>query len=281
MRVLQVRRGVAFERQHPIPVEDVVLDPIGRQVGVLQRADADHPADLDAARRRAGRGSSRRTDAVARSMASSTRSTNRTGSPLRLFSILRSLPSTLPKATCTASAGGTQPAGHRGDVEHHRKVLRLRRADDVDEQRRLDPLDAVEHTGQVAGAVVEPAAALLHDQRQRIAVAVRVAGREHDIGAVALLQQPGCVEPLDDLGQQVVVHALAGEVVVGQQHAELAVQPIEVGACSGRRAASTAAASRDRRSAATRRDCGRGPGTRRWRRTSPWPACRSRRDRRR
>ena len=32
--------GVALEGEHAIPVEDVVLDPIGRQVGVLQRADA-------------------------------------------------------------------------------------------------------------------------------------------------------------------------------------------------------------------------------------------------
>ena len=53
-------------------------------------------------------------------------------------------------------------------------------------------------------------------------------GREDDVGAVALLQQASGAQPLDDLGQQVVVHALAGEVVVGQQHPELAVQPVEV-----------------------------------------------------
>ena len=35
--VLQVGRGVAVEGQHPVPVEDVVLDPVSRQLGVLQR----------------------------------------------------------------------------------------------------------------------------------------------------------------------------------------------------------------------------------------------------
>ena len=47
MRVLEVRRRIALEREHAVPVEHVVLDAICRQVGVLQRADSDHPADLD------------------------------------------------------------------------------------------------------------------------------------------------------------------------------------------------------------------------------------------
>ena len=108
-------------------------------------------------------------------------------------------------------------------------MLRLRRAHDVEEQRCLDSLDPVENTCQIAGAVIEPATTLLDDQRQRGTVAIRVTGREHDIGPVADLQQAGRAQPLDDLGQQVVVHALAGQIVVGQQHVEFAVQPIEVG----------------------------------------------------
>jgi len=39
--VLQVWRCVAIESQHAVPVEDVVLDTIGRQVRVLHRADTD------------------------------------------------------------------------------------------------------------------------------------------------------------------------------------------------------------------------------------------------
>ena len=57
--VLQVGRGVAVEGQHPVPVEDVVLDAVGRQVGVLDGADADRPGDCGPLLRSPGRGSSR------------------------------------------------------------------------------------------------------------------------------------------------------------------------------------------------------------------------------
>ena len=45
VRVLQVRAGVAVEREHAVEVERVVLDPFARQVGVLHRADADGARD--------------------------------------------------------------------------------------------------------------------------------------------------------------------------------------------------------------------------------------------
>src|SRR5206468_6412043 len=44
-RVLQVGAGVAAERDHPVPVEDIRAFPRGRQVGVLDRADADGLGD--------------------------------------------------------------------------------------------------------------------------------------------------------------------------------------------------------------------------------------------
>ena len=47
------------------------------------------------------------TAARPRSIASSITSMNRTGSPLRLLSSLRSSPSTTPKETCSARVGGT------------------------------------------------------------------------------------------------------------------------------------------------------------------------------
>ena len=43
--VLQVGARVAVEGQHALPVEDVVLDAIGREVGVLDGADADGSGD--------------------------------------------------------------------------------------------------------------------------------------------------------------------------------------------------------------------------------------------
>ena len=46
--------------------------------------------------------------------------------------------------------------------------------------------------------------------------------------AVGLLQQAGGVETLEDLGHQRLVAALAGQVVVGEQHAELVVDLVPV-----------------------------------------------------
>jgi len=43
VRVLRVARAVAVEADHAIDVEDVVLHAIAREIGVLDRADADHP----------------------------------------------------------------------------------------------------------------------------------------------------------------------------------------------------------------------------------------------
>ena len=45
VRVLQVGPGVALEGQHAVPVEDVVARALGRQVGVLDRADAERVGD--------------------------------------------------------------------------------------------------------------------------------------------------------------------------------------------------------------------------------------------
>ena len=173
-----------------------------------------------------------------------------------------------------------QPAGHRRHREHHREVLRLRRADDVQQPRRLDPLDAVDDARQVARGVREGAGPAAHDQRQRLALAVREPGREHDLGAVGLLEQAGRGEPLDDLGHQRLVAALAGDVVVGEQHAELGVDVVPVLGALARRAPATARSSPGRAAAAARRAAGRAPGSRRRRRTWRWPPCRRRRGRR-
>jgi hypothetical protein len=44
----QVRRGVAVESKHSIPVEDVVLDPVVGEIGILDGADADALRDRGA-----------------------------------------------------------------------------------------------------------------------------------------------------------------------------------------------------------------------------------------
>ena len=45
MGVLQVGRGVPFEGQHAVPIEDVIFVPVTRQVRVLDGADPDRPGD--------------------------------------------------------------------------------------------------------------------------------------------------------------------------------------------------------------------------------------------
>ena len=108
-------------------------------------------------------------------------------------------------------------------------MLGLRGADHVEHERGSEALDAVDHTGKVARGVVEPTVALADNERQGLALAVDEAGREHHVGPVGLLQQPGPVESLDHLVEQAVVARLAREVRAREQHTELAVDDVEVG----------------------------------------------------
>lgn len=50
VRVLQVRRGVAVQREHLVPTEHVIALAVGEQVGVFDRAEADNARDLPALR---------------------------------------------------------------------------------------------------------------------------------------------------------------------------------------------------------------------------------------
>ncbi len=107
-------------------------------------------------------------------------------------------------------------------------MQRLRRADDVQHERRAHPLDTVEHTGEVARGVVEATVALADDERQRLALTVGVARWEDHLSTVALLEQAGFLEADEHARQERVVHAFGREVVVGEEHAELPVHLVEV-----------------------------------------------------
>ncbi len=101
----------ALEREHPVPVEDVVLDAIAREVGVLHRADADLGRERRAARpHRASDRSSRPRRRRARSPRRAAPRAS-TVSPARVLNIFLSVPRIEPNATCSARAGGaSQPA---------------------------------------------------------------------------------------------------------------------------------------------------------------------------
>ena len=44
--ILQIRRGVAFEREHVVPVEHIIAGAVFAQIGVFHRADAHSLADF-------------------------------------------------------------------------------------------------------------------------------------------------------------------------------------------------------------------------------------------
>ena len=112
-------------------------------------------------------------------------------------------------------------------------MLGLRRADDVHHPIDIQPFDTIDDAGKIGGGVVVATDRVLDDQRQRLAVTIRVTGGKDDLRAVALLHQAGLAQALDDDGQHRVVHALRGEVVVGEQHAELVIHLVEVAGALG------------------------------------------------
>ena len=111
-----------------------------------------------------------------------------------------------------------EPARHLGDGEDHLQVLGLLGADDIEQASRTDPLDTVEHAGQVARGVRERPGAAADDQRQWLTLAVGEARREHDQRAVGLLQQTERIEALQHAGHQRLVSTLTRQVGVGEEH---------------------------------------------------------------
>ena len=107
--VLHVRRRVAVHRQHLVVAEDVVARAILREVGVLERADADALGDSRRARRRKARGRRawrrrcRRRSCPRGGPLRPSSPSRPTVSPARVLNGRPSLPSTVPKLTCWSS----------------------------------------------------------------------------------------------------------------------------------------------------------------------------------
>ncbi len=225
--VLQVRRGVAVEGEHAGPVEDVVLDAVAAELGVLQGADADVVTQhCLLGRRQLGTALGHRSPAAVDGLVDELDERDRiAAATLQHLAIVAQH---VAEVDVHGSCRRHQPTGHLGHLPHHREVLRLWGADDVDEQCRVQPLDTIDDARKVARGVVEPTAASLHDERQRLALTVGVAGHPHHLGALALGEQARSVKPLEHGRHRRLVHRLAGEVVVGEQHAQLPVRLVEV-----------------------------------------------------
>ena len=96
--------------------------------------------------------------------------------------------------------GSLQPAGLRADGEHHGEMLRLRRADDVEQACTAERLRAVTQCREIRGAVAVAAVLLAHDERQRLAVAIREARRKSAQRAVVDAREPFLLELGRDFG---------------------------------------------------------------------------------
>ena len=84
-------------------------------------------------------------------------------------------------------------------------------------------MGAVPQGREIGRGVAEPAIGLPDEERDRGAVLAGDSRHEHPDRALGLGRDPAGEELVDDLGQERVVGALATDVLVGQQHAQLAI----------------------------------------------------------
>ena len=227
MGVLQIGRGVALEGEHPAPVEDVVLDAVAGEIGVLDRADAHGAGDLLAGGRvelgvLLGDHLARALHRLVEQIEEAHR--------LAAAGLEHLLVGAQHRAEGDVLGPGRrrEPARELGHLEDHREVLALRRADDVDEAAGAERGGAVAHGGEVGGAVAVAAVLLADDERERLALAAGEAGGEDAEGAVALAGQALGGELGGDLVEEGIVEALPGDVGVGERQAELGVHGGEV-----------------------------------------------------
>ena len=215
MGVLQVRGRVAVEGEHPLPIEDVVLGSLGREVGVLHRTDADDPRH-------------------ALSLL-----------PLKVWILLldsRPCPShSLSKeveefdrislATLQNLAIGIHyraevdvygivaiihESSLPSNLEHHLEVLLLGRSDHVEEGVAPEALDSVDNASEVGRRVVIATIGLPDDHREGFALAIHPSTRVGDIGPLAALEDACILQALDHHWQEVLIPRLAHYVVVSQ-----------------------------------------------------------------
>jgi hypothetical protein len=106
-----------------------------------------------------------------------------------------------------------QPSGHARHGVDHLEVLGLGSAHHVEQLVGVQVGHAVAQGREIGRGVAEALVALLHDQRQRLVVAVRETGREDAEGPAALDQQAQPVEVVDDVVEHVVVERFAHDVL--------------------------------------------------------------------
>ena len=224
VRVLQVRRGVAVERQHPVPVEDVVAER-GRSDRSAYFSGADADVVTDRAPLHVGQLGvaigHRRLPALDRLVDDVDEVDGVAATAPEHLAIQTEH---LPNGTCTASVGGcSQPAIAGG--EHHRQMQRLRCADDVHHEVGLHPLDAGRSRTRrsLVAYVYAPALVRTMSGSGSPSRFVKPGGNTTSAPSECS-SRPAAASRSTTCGQERVVEALADDVVVREQHAELAVQ---------------------------------------------------------
>ncbi len=227
--VLEVDRGVAVERDHLVQVELVVAGGGGRQVGVLDRADAHLGAALG--------------DLLLGELLLDVLLADHGGGALHGLVEQVDQPDRLALAgleglAVLAEDGAegeldrlhllAEPAGPPGRLEDHLEVERLPCVHHVEQGVGLELEDAVADGGEVGGRVAEAAVGLLHDQRDRLAVGALHVVEEDAEGALGADRDTGLLQQAAGLREHGVVPGLAHHVGVVDLHVELVEDGVEV-----------------------------------------------------
>ena len=213
--VLQVGGGVAFKRQHQIPVEDVVGGAVLGEIRILDRAHGDgvHHLGLLFGREVAVAALQQGAGALFRFVQQVNQLDGAAGAGLVGTAVL-----------AQHHAEGVVLEGHglrhiarlAGDGPGLHQVLVLTGVDEVHDPVGAQVLVTVFGAGDVGGGVEETAVALLDDDAHGLAILVLELVQEDHGGPFALDCQPLGFQVGNDLRQHVVVHGLAHDVLVGQ-----------------------------------------------------------------
>ena len=133
-----------------------------------------------------------------------------------------------PEREVTGFHARRKPARPPSRLEHHAEMQRLASVDHVEDALRAELRDPVPDGGQVGRRVVVAAVALLHDQRNTLAVRPHDVVEEDTQGPVVAHRHPGALQLGAHLGEVGVVEALADRILVDQQHVERVVHRLEV-----------------------------------------------------
>ena len=226
-RVLQVRGGVAGQRQHPVQVEHVVRVVCGGEVRVLHPADADVVGDRGALV--LGQVRAQLVDHAAglghRFFQQRHQAQGGAGAGAQDLSVLAEHGADLHVGGLN---GLRQPARLACGLEDHLEVQLLGGAHHVPDTVGSQGLHPVADRGQIGGGVAVAAVGLADDQWQRLLVTPREALGEHAQSPVGDAGDAGLLEVAAHRLQQVVVGGLPGEVRVGEGHVQLVVDAVEV-----------------------------------------------------